>query len=945
MLFTSSANALPPVSVPLPDSIAESFYFHAQHRNYRAIQRMLDNGYSINITDKQGNTPLCIALINNDTETYNILRHYGAATQHQCVSVHVPYATQPRSVVYKQQSTASSGFSLSTPSVLGTLAVVGGVGLAAAAIGGGGGGGGGGSGAYLLAASANNNSSNNNNNPSSGSNIPSSYFKTSEYTKGNFLSQIKAADAYARLYNLDDNGDLTSNLENVKVGIIDSGVYSANSEFSNKNVSGFNLDYGPCLNGDTSHCWMYDSQNQVLYFSDDNSLTQAMTTGEYNTWVSRYSDDYDWDNNQDNYFPLEGDASRHGTHVAGIIAADRNGEGMHGVAFSNAKLIAGRWDLIVPPGEAISKMVDYGAEVINMSFGTSATVAPASLMTDDLYNYNKDYFDKMILSGVQKAADNDVVMVMAAGNEGENQPGLWNGIPNLTAYKDSLENLFITVVATNSSGQLASYSNKCGVAKKYCLAAPGGDVSDLIYSTGTYDTDYYLSGGTSMATPVVSGSVALLLGAYPYMTPQQVVSLLFESANKKGKYSNSDTYGNGLLDLENATNPQGYLATISGNNVNYGLMNINASKINVPSVFQESILNHMPKTMVAFDKYKRPFKVNIAPMIQTTHSGKKKFKSDLYNFSRHLPKKEVNTENFAFSYAPSAYKNDDSGMGIAEVSYKTENRETSFAFSENTVYSGHTYNDSVLYNPYLAMNDAYGLSHQISRNKFNIRMSFLAGQNGLYDGDREYHDYNFDNQAYAFDTSVSYQMSPEVKLTAMTGTLNEEDALLGMNGRGALAIDDSNTLYAGVMLEWQPSPEWSFSGTYYNGWTRPSKKSNNIIRTSNLLSNSFALDGHYNINKTDVIGLQISSPLRIYAGYAFFDLATGRDNLSDTVYRQIISSPLKPSSREYKFALYHNQQIKKSILFKSELAMRLHPDHQKDAETDYRAMFSFAWEF
>lgn len=66
------------------------------------------------------------------------------------------------------------------------------------------------------------------------------------------------------------------------------------------------------------------------------------------------------------------------------------------------------------------------------------------------------------------------------------------------------------------------------------------------------------------------------------------------------------------------------------------------------------------------------------------------------------------------------------------------------------------------------------------------------------------------------------------------------------------------------------------------------------MQTSRLVSDSFALDGHYRYNKTDVVGLQISSPLRIYKGTAAFDLPVGRDNYSDEVYRERFNAGLKP---------------------------------------------------
>ena len=117
------------------------------------------------------------------------------------------------------------------------------------------------------------------------------------------------------------------------------------------------------------------------------------------------------------------------------------------------------------------------------------------------------------------------------------------------------------------------------------------------------------------------------------------------------------------------------------------------------------------------------------------------------------------------------------------------------------------------------------------------------------------------------------------------------------------------------------------------------------MQTSRLASDSFALDGHYRYNKTDVVGLQISSPLRIYSGSARFNLPAGRDNYSDRVYREQFSASLKPEAREYKFALYHAREINEDMNFKAEFDMRLNPDHQKNAETDYRLMLGFNWTF
>ncbi len=919
---------------------ASGLYRNARNGNYKAIQRAISSGYSIDTLDFGGNTALCLAIKNNDARAYSVLRRFGASMQQPCVrNLNASHYVRGYPGGYGYGA-ANSSFSWTPVYTATTVAVLGGAGVAA-----------------VLASSDSDSSKDKKHNGDGGgdyvpdvdivTSLDPEYFETEEYFMGNFLDKINASVAYSRLYGLDADGNLATNVKKVKVGIMDSGVYKDNTDFANTNIKGFNSDYGPCLNGDRTNCWLYT--DGTLHFTGDAVQPDySMTQEEYNQWVAKYDPNYDWDKRKDNFMPDRGMTTTHmhGTHVAGLIAADKNDEGMHGVAFSNAELEVARWDLMSLPSSVISKLVDRGAQVINMSFGVSADDYPASALTDDFYRQNKAAFDLLIVSGFLKAADNNVVMVMSAGNDGLSQPGLYNGFAGLSSLEDELKDLFITVVATGHDGKIASYSNACGVAQNYCIAAPGGDQAEMLYSTGTYDVSTFGMIGTSMAAPVVTGSVALLMGAYPYLSPQQVVQLLFESADKSGEYANKSIYGNGMLDLAEATNPQGYLGTISGSSVDGGIMNISSSRIAVPSVFKESFVANMPEKMTVFDKYKRPFDIKFDSVVQTTHSGEKNFRNDLYNFSRHKDKKVVSSDGFSFGYAPSSYSNNDGGIGIADVSYKTDDEETSFFFAENSLYSLGTYNDKALFNPYLAMNDAYGASHKMYwDDDWSFKMGFMTGENGLYDGDSRYHDYNFDSRAYAFNAEVSYKMTPKINVTAMTGMLAEDDAMLGMNGKGALELGDSNTYYAGLMLEWQPFENWSFGGAYYHGWTDASKVFGSMISTSQLMSDSFALDGHYNINKTDVVGLQISSPLRIYNGHADFDIATGRDNYSDTVYRKKVRANLKPSSREYKFALYHNREITESVLFKSEVAVRLHPEHQRDAETDYRAMFGLSWAF
>jgi subtilisin family serine protease len=196
----------------------------------------------------------------------------------------------------------------------------------------------------------------------------------------------------------------------------------------------------------------------------------------------------------------------HGTHVTGIIGAERdNGIGMNGIA-NNVKVMMVR---AVPDGDehdkdianAIRYAVDNGAEVISMSFGKP--FSPQKNWVDDAVKY---------------AQSKGVLLVHAAGNDAENIDSAQN-FPNPVYRDDSgADPDFITVGASGDStngGFTASFSNYG--KKSVDLFAPGVN----IYSTLPNDKFGDFS-GTSMATPVVAGVAALILEYYPDLSAQQV---------------------------------------------------------------------------------------------------------------------------------------------------------------------------------------------------------------------------------------------------------------------------------------------------------------------------------------------------------------------------------------------------------------------------------------
>ncbi len=215
---------------------------------------------------------------------------------------------------------------------------------------------------------------------------------------------------------------------------------------------------------------------------------------------------------------MAGDAM-HGTHVSGIIAAERdNGKGMNGIA-DNVRIMMIR---TVPNGDehdkdvalAIRYAVDNGAKVVNMSFGKH--LSPGKKWVDDAVKY---------------AQSKGVLLVEAAGNDNANLDSVSN-FPN-PVFKDTKATASNWITVGASSDPLAEPGFKSYTASfsnygknEVDVFAPG----TKIYSTLPGGDKYGNLAGTSMAAPIVTGIAALILEYYPNLTPQEVKYCIVKSA-------------------------------------------------------------------------------------------------------------------------------------------------------------------------------------------------------------------------------------------------------------------------------------------------------------------------------------------------------------------------------------------------------------------------------
>ena len=300
-------------------------------------------------------------------------------------------------------------------------------------------------------------------------------------------------------------------------------------------------------------------------------------------------------------FPLQDDIG-HGTNVAGIIAAERNGRGMHGVAF-NSRILAIRADdpqtglfFDVDLARAVDYAVANQARIINMSLGgTSASSAG---------------FRQSQINATRAG----VILVSPTGNAGASQPEF----PAGNAGDPAFNGLALAVGAVDRNGNsLAGFSNRCGASRNFCLVAPGVDIFTTQPGGGYATVD-----GTSFAAPHVAGAAAVLLQLFPNLSPQDVVQILLDSATDLGAAGVDVVYGHGLLSFDDAVAPLGVLSvplatTAAGQSAALG-----STHLSLGPAFGDALSgNSVLARAVALDDFDRAYPVDLTAAVASADRG------------------------------------------------------------------------------------------------------------------------------------------------------------------------------------------------------------------------------------------------------------------------------------------------------------------------------------
>ena len=746
------------------------------------------------------------------------------------------------------------------------------------------------------------------------------------------LTQVKAHHAYAR----------GATGEGVTLGIVDSGVDPSHPKFEGKlessNVEGYAPDFDTC----------------------DNRASDGACLS------------------------LVG----HGTFVAGIMAASRrttphpgaaSASAIHGVAFDADVISVGFRDAgeiledILgenPTPEQIRNLPDLlqGIEsdlerqfasaferlngrvtAVNASFGL-----PGNIEDFDAEAL-RERFPNVIeaIGQADTPAAERTVYVWAAGNSnGEVNPdgsvvsatsvdiaaGLPVRIPELRAHS-------LAVVATDRQDRIAGFSSRCGIAKAFCLAAPGVDVTGPV--PGFYCPDgaaeCYLSleeSGTSSAAPFVTGGIGLLAEHFRnQLGNDEIAGRLLTTADRTGEYADSDVYGRGFVDLDAATRPVGETRMLTGRSLAGPSAASANSVFHLGGAFGDSLVRGLASREVAsFDELDAPFFRPLGDLFRQSRFAAPSLAARLGTLGRdplgttwrfadaelRMRLDAVSTPNRIGAGHSSSFHSEASvpgSLGALSLARDFGRGQLRFAYRAHPgwQFGLHAHNakageqtarlepgtftdDGAFANPWLGLaRNGASIGYAMGNERDAFR--FAAFQGTAQHGERREAD-----AGAATGGLVEYRFG-QFGLAVQAGWIAEAEAAVGGRPSGAFGGIAADSVIAGLSAQRALSKDWSLLASTHAGVSRPRMRREGMMHAlSALRTSSFALGlvGEEVDRAGGRLALRVSQPLRLEAGRANLGWVSGRTPDGEIEIEQA-SVSLEPSGRHVDFELTYSR--------------------------------------
>ena len=581
---------------------------------------------------------------------------------------------------------------------------------------------------------------------------------------------------------------------------------------------------------------------------------------------------------------------------------------------------------------------DYDVDIVNNSYGYSGNI-------NDYTEAQVRYAFPNTIAEMSQAGTPDsekTIYVWAAGNAGGyadqgvdySSPEL---LPGMAHYIPEIQGHSIAVVSLDENGQISDFSSRCGVAQDYCIAAPGGRIT-AAYPTSTSDTGIYIgntnddnynncitdnscyavTSGTSFAAPFVSGGLAVIADHFEgQLGSQEIVSRLFATANKKGVYADKAIYGQGLMDLDAATEPVGQVSammslSLSGPMAPAIFSNIQLTSPSFGDAITNGIGNH---SVIFFDALDAPFRRSLSSLVSDYRNqiiNMDGFRSIQNPISHSVITNEsefeiggLSIENLSGELVTPYHLLNAKAEKNQFFSYYNYSNDSFLSHGLNGSWAMGIFKDSQLRsernlrtqfsNPWLnfsATGTTFGSKFK-GNNKFDIALAISSGRN-------KFNTNEIFNKRDS-STVALMEIQPKSKMPSLQlGVMKENDASLGLSGSGAFnGSNNQLTSFVGLSNSLDLAGGIIFGSLYWGKSNNMSNELGMLRSVTRLYSSAFGIGFMKSsiVSNNDKLILTVDQPIRIESGKLQLNVPTYRTKEKNVLFNQM-NINLDPSGRE-----------------------------------------------
>lgn len=581
---------------------------------------------------------------------------------------------------------------------------------------------------------------------------------------------------------------------------------------------------------------------------------------------------------------------------------------------------------------------DYDVDIVNNSYGYSGNI-------NDYTEAQVRYAFPNTIAEMSQAGTPDsekTIYVWAAGNAGGyadqgvdySSPEL---LPGMAHYIPEIQGHSIAVVSLDENGQISDFSSRCGVAQDYCIAAPGGRIT-AAYPTSTSDTGIYIgntnddnynncitdnscyavTSGTSFAAPFVSGGLAVIAHHFEgQLGSQEIVSRLFATANKKGVYADKAIYGQGLMDLDAATEPVGQVSammslSLSGPMAPAIFSNIQLTSPSFGDAITNGIGNH---SVIFFDALDAPFRRSLSSLVSDYRNqiiNMDGFRSIQNPISHSVITNEsefeiggLSIENLSGELVTPYHLLNAKAEKNQFFSYYNYSNDSFLSHGLNGSWAMGIFKDSQLRsernlrtqfsNPWLnfsATGTTFGSKFK-GNNKFDVALAISSGRN-------KFNTNEIFNKRDS-STVALMEIQPKSKMPSLQlGVMKENDASLGLSGSGAFnGSNNQLTSFVGLSNSLDLAGGIMFGSLYWGKSNNMSNELGMLRSVTSLHSSAFGIGFMKSsiVSNSDKLILTVDQPIRIESGKLQLNVPTYRTKEKNVLFNQM-NFNLDPSGRE-----------------------------------------------